>query len=478
MITEASTPKAWAKALARPATEFSPTQLPILAGEIPPGLRGTLYRNGPGRLERRGERVGHWFDGDGAILAVHFTDAGATGIYRYVQTAGYQAETAAGKFLYPNYGMTVPGPFWKSWGKLPKNAANTSVLALPDKLLALWEAGNPHALDLQTLATKGLDDLSQPKDNLPYSAHPKVDAPTGDIFNFGIKMGGLNATLHVYKSDRTGKIVQKTEITLDGIPFIHDFVMAGQYLVFLIPPLRFNLLPIAIGLSSLSDAGEWKPSQGTEILVLDRASLSVVSRGKTEAWFQWHFSNGYVDADGKIVVDFVRHQDFNSTNREFKQVPTGKTQTGSKGTLWRSRLDPQTGKVTQLQQLLDRGCEFPVVSPQDVGVNYRYLYLSVYRDGVDISQELYGAIARFDLETDNLTVADLGENRYPTEPIYVPDARKTDRGWVLTVVYDGGVDRSEVWVYDSERMDDEPVCKLELPRVVPIGFHGTWKATG
>lgn len=41
MTTEASTRKAWAKALARPATEFPLTQLPILAGEIPPGLRGT-----------------------------------------------------------------------------------------------------------------------------------------------------------------------------------------------------------------------------------------------------------------------------------------------------------------------------------------------------------------------------------------------------------------------------------------------------
>jgi len=477
MTTEASTRKAWAKALARPATEFPLTQLPILTGEIPPGLRGTLYRNGPGRLERGGDRVGHWFDGDGAILAVHFTDTGATGIYRYVQTAAYQAETAAGKFLYPNYGMTVPGPCWKSWGKLPKNAANTSVLALPDKLLALCEAGNPHALDLQTLETKGLDDLSQLKHNLPYSAHPKVDAQTGDIFNFGVSIGGLNATLNVYKSDRAGKIIKKAAIPLDGIPFIHDLVMAGQYLVFLIPPLRFNLLPIAIGLRSYCDAGEWKPSQGTEILVLDRATLSVVSRGKTEAWFQWHFSNGYVDADGEIVVDFVRHQDFNLTNQELKEVPTGKTKTVSKGTLWRSRLHPQTGKVTQLQQLLLRGCEFPVVSPQDVGAHYRYIYLSVYQDGVDISQEMFGAIARLDLETDNLTVADLGENRYPTEPIYIPDAWNTEQGWVLTVVYDGGVDRSEVWVYDSKSMDDEPVCKLELPSVVPMGFHGTWKPT-
>ena len=45
--------------------------------------------------------AGHWFDGDGAILAVHFTDVGAAAVYRYVQTAGYQAEEKADKFLYP-----------------------------------------------------------------------------------------------------------------------------------------------------------------------------------------------------------------------------------------------------------------------------------------------------------------------------------------------------------------------------------------
>jgi len=78
--------------------------------------------------------VGHWFDGDGTILAVNFTDAGATGVYRYVQTD--KEEAAAGQLLYGNYGMTAPGPIWNQWLK-PINVANTSVLALPDKLLAL-----------------------------------------------------------------------------------------------------------------------------------------------------------------------------------------------------------------------------------------------------------------------------------------------------------------------------------------------------
>jgi len=39
--------------------------------------------------------------------------------------------------------MTAPGPIWNQWLKPINNVANTSVLALPDKLLALWEGGKP-----------------------------------------------------------------------------------------------------------------------------------------------------------------------------------------------------------------------------------------------------------------------------------------------------------------------------------------------
>jgi len=472
-INKKSTKKAWAGAIAQPATEFPPTQLQILSGQIPEGLRGTLYRNGPGRLERGDAHVGHWFDGDGAILAVHFTDAGATAVYRYVQTEGYEEEESAGKLLYGNYGMTAPGPIWNQWRKPVKNAANTSVLALPDKLLALWEGDNPHALDLQTLKTLGKDDLGALNNGLPYSAHPKVDSKTGEIFNFGISLG-LNGILNLYKSNSTGKILQKTSFELDGVSAVHDFVLAGQYLVFFIPPIRVNPLLILSGLRCYSDSAVWKPQLGTQFLVFDRESLSLTSRGETEPWFQWHFSNGFVDASGSLIVDIARYEDF-QTNQYLKEVATGETHTPGMSTFWQVHLNPQTGKVTKIQQLLDRYCEFPTVPPQNVGQASPHTYLSVFRQGTDISRELLNAIARFDHKTDTLTEANLGENRYPSEPIYAPNAQNPDYGWVITVVYDGNSDSSEVWVFDSDRLDQEPVCRLGLPSVIPHSFHGTWK---
>jgi carotenoid cleavage dioxygenase-like enzyme len=468
-----SNKKAWAGAISQPAIEFSAAQLPILAGRIPDGLRGTLYRNGPARLERNGIGVGHWFDGDGAILAVNFTNVEPLGVYRYVQTTGYQEETAAGKFLYGNYGMTAPGIIWNQWIKPVKNAANTSVLALPDKLLALWEGGKPHALDLQTLETCGEDDLGILTKGLSYSAHCKQDGNTGEIFNFGVTPA-FNAILNIYKSDSTGKILQTAIHQLEGIPLIHDFVLAGQYLIFFISPVRLNLWPVLVGTSNYSDSLEWLPKLGTQIIVFDRENLSLVSRGETESWFQWHFANGYVDASGAVIIDIARYEDF-QTNEYLREVATEETRTIAKSTFFQVQLNPLTAKVIKIEQLTNQHCEFPSVPPKNVGQFSRYTYMSGFQPGTDISNELLNSIACFDHQTGNLIAANIGENYYPSEPIYVQDSQKSEQGWLLTVVYDGNNHSSEVWIFASNLLNPEPVCKLGLPSVIPHSFHGTWK---
>lgn len=472
--------RAWAKAIpqtaenaiASPISEFPLTPLEVRSGKLPPGLQGSLYRNGPGRLARGGYQAGHWFDGDGAILGVHFTPTGATATYRFVQTADYKAEAKAGRWLFGGYGTMPSGGFWQRFLRDTKNSGNTSVLALPDKLLALWEGGKPHALDLQTLDTLGEDNLGGLHRDLRYSAHPKRDPLTGEIYNFGISYG-KTGTLNVYRSNASGQIVKQNAIALEGLPMIHDFVLAGRYLVFFAPPVHLNPFPVLLKLKTYSESLKWQPEKGTQVLVLDRESLELVSRNQVEPWYQWHFSNGYVDADGAVVADLVRYRDF-QTNQYLQEVTTGKTHTAAKGTLWRLRLDPQSGKLLETSELLDRGCEFPVVHPGEVGQPSRFTYLNVHHPGVDISQEFLGAIARFDHQTGTFTTTSLKEC-YPSEPIYAPDAIDPTKGWVLSVVFDGNQNCSEVWVFESDRLDDKPVCRLALPSVIPLSFHGTWK---
>ncbi|WP_055074608.1 carotenoid oxygenase family protein [Pseudanabaena sp. 'Roaring Creek'] len=463
----------WAKAIAKPAQEFPLTNLPTISGKIPANLKGSLYRNGPARLERGEFTVGHWFDGDGAILAVHFADGQARATYRYVQTEGYLIEEKADKLIFGNYGMTATGSWLQRFGKSSKNVANTSVLALPDKLLALWEGGLPHALDLETLETYGLENLEGLQKHLPYSAHPKRDPQTGEIFNFGVSYG-KNATLHIYRSDRHGNLITKNQTILTGLSMIHDFVLAGDYLIFCVPPLRMNPLPVLLNLKSYSDSLDWKPEEGTEILVFDRHNLELVSRNIVEPWFQWHFGNGYSDRDGNVVFDLIRYEDF-TTNQFLKEVASGHTKTKAQGNFWQMRLNPKTGEFLETTQLMDRGSEFPIVAPAEVGQFSRYTYLSV-RKSATPQTELFNAIARYDRQNNTIAETDLGTNCYPMEPIFAPDLTRPDRGYVITVVFDGDRESSEVWVFDSDRLDSEPVCRLALPSIVPMGFHGTWRS--
>lgn len=473
-----STPQPWHKALAQPAKEFAQTPLKAISGKVPDGLQGTFYQNGTGRLQRGGEPVGHWFDGDGAILRIGLGASGSTATYRYVQTRGYQAESQADKFLYGNYGMRYPGPLWEHIAALIKgtnikNSANTSVLALSDKLLALWEAGNPHSLDLETLETLGQESLGWLKPAQPFSAHPLQDPLSQEIYSIGVDS---KRNLNIYRCDAACNLIKQTAIPLKDVPLVHSFVMAGPYLVFLVSPVKLNLLPLLFNQQSYADSIEWKAKRGTRIIVVDRESLEVISQGHTDPWFQWHCGNGCVDTDGNIRLDFARFDDFTHINEVLREVAHGNMKTTAYGRLWQLRLNPKTGRVISNECVVDKDCEFPQVNAAKTGQPWQHTYVLMHREGVLTGQDWFGAIARFDYGSSKLIQADLGEGHYGSEPLPVGDRFTPEQEWLLEVVYNALEDRSELWIFNAETLG-EPVCRLALPSVIPLNFHGTWQAT-
>lgn len=470
-------PRSWSKLFTQNAQEFGPTPLTLLTGQIPQGLRGTLYRNGPGTIQRGGQRVGHWFDGDGAILAVHFREDGAKALYRYVKTPSYLAETQADRYLWANYSMTDPQGLWHYWKSMftkqdiLKNAANTSVLAFPDKLLALWEAGLPHALDLETLETLGIENFGQFPPDQPYSAHPLRDPNTGDIYSIGVDIQG---NLNLYHQNASGQLLKQKTLKLKDIPFVHSFCLAGPYLIFLLPPLKLDKLAVLFGTKAYASALQWQTGASTRLVVVDRDRFEIVSQGETDPFFLWHYGNGCLDTDGNVCLDFVKFSDFAQTNEFLREMATGRTHTISNGYLWQMRLNPQTGQVLESNPLIQRSSEFPVIDPRLTSQPWRYTYLAIQRHQATPGQEWFGAIARFDHQTGQIVEHDLGENRYVVEPLYIPDGGNPDQGWLITIVYDGQKDQSEVWIWDSQGLADEPLCRLALPQRVPFSFHGTW----
>jgi all-trans-8'-apo-beta-carotenal 15,15'-oxygenase len=168
----------WASAFRNVGVELDGVAVAPVRGQIPAELVGTLYRNGPGRLERGGQWVHHPFDGDGMITALRFADGRAELRNRFIRTEGWLAEEQAGKVLYRGvFGSQKPGgPVANAFDLRLKNIANTHVVRLGDQLLALWEAAEPHALDPDTLETRGLsllDGVLKPGE--AFSAHPRFD---------------------------------------------------------------------------------------------------------------------------------------------------------------------------------------------------------------------------------------------------------------------------------------------------------------
>ncbi|MCC5614261.1 carotenoid oxygenase family protein [Nostoc sp. CHAB 5836] len=465
--------KTWSKAIERPGVEFGPVPLSIISGNIPSGLQGCFYCNGSGRLERGEKRVGHLFDGDGAILKIDLSNETANGIYRYVRTAEYLEEERSGKLSFLGYGTMPSSSIWNRFFKPVKNVANTSVLLLPDKLLALWEGGHPYALNLENLDTIGIDNLYGLTPKLTYSAHPKQDPLSKRIYNFGLSYG-KNTFLNIYCSDSTGRIVQKSAIKLGGAPIVHDFVLAGKYLIFLISPVRLDILPWLMKLKSFSENLLWKPELGTQILVIDRDNLNLISRDVTEPWFQWHFGNGYLDYDGSVVFDFVRYSDF-KVNQYLREAATGYTHTPAKGELYNMRLNPQTSKVIEIHCLFDRCCDFPTVNPNQVGQHWDYTYLSVLSSEANIEKEIIGGeLARFDYKTNTHSLISLGKNVYGTPPIYAQDLNNPTDAWILTVIFNSNIEQSEFWILDANNFNAGVICRIALPEILPIGFHGAW----
>ena len=73
---------------------------------------------------------------------------------------------------------------------------------------------------------------------------------------------------------------------------------------------------------------------------------------------------------------------------------------------------------------------------------------------------------------------DLGAGRVPGEPVFVPAHPEAaeDEGWILTYVYDGARDASDLVVIDAAALEAGPIAAVHLPVRVPYGFHGSWVA--
>ncbi len=448
-------------------------------GQIPLELHGTLFRNGPGLLEVNGEPIHHPFDGDGMISAIAFSNGSAHFRNRFIRTTGYLEEQKAGKILYRGvFGTQKPGGWLANAFDLKvKNIANTNIIYWGDKLLALWEAADPHRLDPHTLETLGTDSLNgvlSPGE--AFAAHPRFDpncerdggAPC--LVNFSIKPG-LSTTITIFELDLDGKVVKQHAHSVPGFAFIHDFAITPNYCVLFQNPIAFNPLPFVLGWRGAGECIKFQPNQPTRIIVIPRNTSKSVQILETQSGFVFHHANAWEQGD-EVWTDSICYESFPAVEpqSDFKQVDFDALKPGQ---LWRFHLNLKEQTVSR-ELIEGRCCEFPSIHQERVGRPYRYLYMGAAH--ADTGNAPLQAILKLDLKSGERQLWSAAPHGFISEPIFVerPNATDEDDGWVITLVYDSTHHRSDVVILDARDLNQEPLARLHLKHHVPYGLHGSF----
>ena len=414
-----------------PVEETSTTELKI-TGELPKELSGLFLRNGPNPKEPINHENYHPFFGDGMIHGIRVEDG--------------KALWYKNKFVTSTFGF---GP-------------NTHVLKHGEKIYALVEGGiSPVIMDSEM---NFLEEEPFPAaENKRFTAHPKIDADTGEMhavsYDFGEYVNGLGQ-VHYVTIDNHGKLIKDKIIETPSRPMVHDCAITKNYVLIFDLPVTFNL--------GRRD-GDNNPIGGDYPVVWNDKHISRVGlqSKKTDEiiWievnpgFLFHIVNSYENENGQVVLDFCRYErlfDFDNP------LPMGQ-----KPFLTRWILDPKA-KTCSEEMLDDRPMEFSRVHPDYDGKQHRFGYL--------LNDGRLNNYFKHDFEKSETITHDFGESCQAAEPVFIPkkNAKSEDDGFVVGFVYDKTTDLSDFVVLDAQNFSEAPLARITLPQRVPFGFHGSW----
>eukprot|EP00897_Mesotaenium_endlicherianum_P004593 jgi/Mesen1/4161/ME000219S03284 len=472
-----------------------------IEGSLPAELQGTAYACGPGRVRIGAKKYGHWFDGDGMVYALLLAGGDVRFVSRWVRTPRFTAQEAAGD------GDFAERCVWTPSGKgllanlsLPANPSNTSAVVFADRVLALCEGGSPVEVDPATLQTRG---PVHTEIQSAFSAHPKIDPSTGEMFNMGMgKRVDRPLSLNVFQLSPGGEVRQQRSLPLERLGFVHDMAMSKHYLTFVIPPYVIpftGLLQYMVGLTPLGQKLRWEEERGTRVIILERETLTPVLDTHVDTFSTYHFCNSY-EEDGHLHV-LVNILDGPRESLEdcFKDMYASVWRRENHNTLWDMVWRTDTWQLVSKKPAMPPttgspgghplGMEFPHVHPDYVGRKNRFVY-TVAKQSADSSagngpagaapqQEgsYFDCLQKLDLERNKVQTFKFPPGQYPSEPSFIPRAEgggAEDAGYLLTFVYDAPSHTSKVFILDAADFEAAPVAIIHLSTHVPYYFHGCW----
>lgn len=117
---------------------------------------------------------------------------------------------------------------------------------------------------------------------------------------------------------------------------------------------------------------------------------------------------------------------------------------------------------------LQKDLGFTSVNPRLNGLKHRFVFGATSHEDTGPAQ---GGIAKLDRDSGALDEWLLGPSEWCGEPLFVakPGNDAEDGGYLVTVVFDGQEQRSDVVVLDAAKVSQGPVARFALR---PGGWHG------
>jgi all-trans-8'-apo-beta-carotenal 15,15'-oxygenase len=457
----------WSIALASQDHEYQvPIDVPT-SGVLPPGLVGTLFLVGPARHDLHGSRGASWLDGDGMVHALRLAPARAAYQRRFVETERKRAEDRAGRRLYATFASTAPGgPVARLLRARPRSPANGGVAFHQGRLFALWDGAPPYGLDPVSLETRGpyrLDGLLRRGDG--FATSPAVDAVTGELWNVGGRLRGV-LRLGVYRWPPHGRPRLVASARPPYASIVRSVALTGTKAVFMLSPLVLRLSAAGmLGRRSAAEMLTWRPELGSFVALVDRAS------GR----FRFHrvppmlvsaVAQAYDEGDD-VVVDVCTYPD-TSILGATRDMMRGALTSRGYATLERLVVRARGRVERTLLPPLDWPC---LAAPARPGPDAR-----IFGMNLNPVAGFPGTLAAVDVGTGAVQWVPPLPHEVAGPPTAVAKAGAVDgrQAWVLAAVTDLVAKRSELRVYDGERLLAPPVYRAELPRVMPFGARGVW----
>ncbi|CAM8903955.1 unnamed protein product [Rhodiola kirilowii] len=462
-----------------PVHELPPTECEIEYGSIPAFLDGAYIRNGPNpQFHPTGPY--HLFEGDGMLHSIRIFKGKATLCSRYVLTHKYLAERKVGSTVIPNFyssfngiSATIMRMILGSVRALaghynPANGiglANTGVAQIGNRLYALGESDLPYAIHITCngdIETVGRVDFNG-KLSMSMTAHPKLDADTGEVFAF--QYNAFHPFLTYLRFNPNGKKLHDVPISSVARPaFFHDFAITKDYAVF---------CDTQLGINSLKNIVQGGPPVGADSRKVPR--LGVLPKyAKDDSGMKWF------DAPGFNMIHSVNAWDDKEANEIILVAPNLQSVKHAlerldlaNPSIEKVSINLTTGNISR-KTISPANVEFSVINPSYMGKKNRYIYAAVG----DPLPKIKGIVKLDIFGNENVVGRRMyGDGCFGGEPFFVardpcnPDAEEDD-GCLVTYLHNEITQESRFLVMDAKSPDLRILAEVKLPQRVPYGFHG------